>query len=176
MLPLTHTMLVMGDRSGLTAYDLSSGDVIRRVLLGQYSLIPTQCDFLSLRQLKFLQAFHYCDSFAPLLILYITSYLFCYCPASVHMHLYNNQLSNTYKAARHKTYRHTIRLCHKTSSHPRPIQLQYYNTTHKHVRQTHIHTHSQFYLLLLPYYFFLTDLKKVGGFQFASIFMFVTQF
>ncbi|XP_037299802.1 sterol regulatory element-binding protein cleavage-activating protein [Manduca sexta] len=35
MLPLTHTMLVMGDRSGLTAYDLSSGDVIRRVLLGQ---------------------------------------------------------------------------------------------------------------------------------------------
>ncbi|XP_041986621.1 sterol regulatory element-binding protein cleavage-activating protein [Aricia agestis] len=35
MLPLTHTMLVMGDRSGLTAYDLSSGDVIRRVLFGQ---------------------------------------------------------------------------------------------------------------------------------------------
>ncbi|KAL0902641.1 hypothetical protein ABMA27_000465 [Loxostege sticticalis] len=35
MLPLTHTLLVMGDRSGLTAYDLSSGDVIRRVLLGQ---------------------------------------------------------------------------------------------------------------------------------------------
>lgn len=35
MLPLTHTMLVMGDRSGLTAYDLSSGDVIRRVLLGE---------------------------------------------------------------------------------------------------------------------------------------------
>ncbi|XP_053624059.1 sterol regulatory element-binding protein cleavage-activating protein [Plodia interpunctella] len=35
MLPLTHTLLVMGDRSGLVAYDLSSGDVIRRVLLGQ---------------------------------------------------------------------------------------------------------------------------------------------
>ncbi|XP_068620764.1 sterol regulatory element-binding protein cleavage-activating protein [Battus philenor] len=35
MLPLTHTLLVMGDRSSLTAYDLSSGDVIRRVLLGQ---------------------------------------------------------------------------------------------------------------------------------------------
>ncbi|XP_013179398.1 PREDICTED: sterol regulatory element-binding protein cleavage-activating protein [Papilio xuthus] len=35
MLPLTHTLLVMGDRSGLTVYDLSSGDVIRRVLLGQ---------------------------------------------------------------------------------------------------------------------------------------------
>ncbi|XP_038216376.1 sterol regulatory element-binding protein cleavage-activating protein [Zerene cesonia] len=35
MLPLTHTLLVMGDRSGLTAYDLSSGDVIRRVLFGQ---------------------------------------------------------------------------------------------------------------------------------------------
>ncbi|KAM3968582.1 LOW QUALITY PROTEIN: SREBP cleavage activating protein [Aphomia sociella] len=35
MLPLTHTLLVMGDRSGLIAYDLSSGDVIRRVLLGQ---------------------------------------------------------------------------------------------------------------------------------------------
>ncbi|XP_072931147.1 sterol regulatory element-binding protein cleavage-activating protein [Epargyreus clarus] len=35
MLPLTHSLLVMGDRSGLTAYDLSSGDVIRRVLFGQ---------------------------------------------------------------------------------------------------------------------------------------------
>ncbi|XP_059059772.1 sterol regulatory element-binding protein cleavage-activating protein [Achroia grisella] len=35
MLPLTHTLLVMGDRSGLIAYDLSSGDVIRRVLLGE---------------------------------------------------------------------------------------------------------------------------------------------
>ncbi|XP_028042976.1 sterol regulatory element-binding protein cleavage-activating protein [Bombyx mandarina] len=35
MLPLTHTLLVMGDRSGITVYDLSSGDVIRRVLLGQ---------------------------------------------------------------------------------------------------------------------------------------------
>ncbi|CAG9558135.1 unnamed protein product [Danaus chrysippus] len=32
MLPLTHTLLVMGDRSGLTAYDLSSGDIIRRVM------------------------------------------------------------------------------------------------------------------------------------------------
>lgn len=39
MLPLTHTMLVMGDRSGLTAYDLSSGDVIRRVLLGKLIII-----------------------------------------------------------------------------------------------------------------------------------------
>ncbi|XP_063633942.1 sterol regulatory element-binding protein cleavage-activating protein [Cydia splendana] len=35
MLPLTHTLLLMGDRSGLAAYDLSTGDVIRRVLLGQ---------------------------------------------------------------------------------------------------------------------------------------------
>ncbi|XP_052752618.1 sterol regulatory element-binding protein cleavage-activating protein isoform X2 [Galleria mellonella] len=35
MLPLTHTLLVMGDRNGLIAYDLSSGDVIRRVLLGE---------------------------------------------------------------------------------------------------------------------------------------------
>ena len=36
MLPLTHTLLVMGDRSGLIAYDLSSGDVIRRVLFGMF--------------------------------------------------------------------------------------------------------------------------------------------
>lgn len=36
MLPLTHTLLVIGDRSGLTAYDLSTGDVIRRVLFGKY--------------------------------------------------------------------------------------------------------------------------------------------
>ncbi|CAG9781801.1 unnamed protein product [Diatraea saccharalis] len=35
LLPLTHTLLVMGDNCGLTVYDLSSGDVIRRVLLGQ---------------------------------------------------------------------------------------------------------------------------------------------
>ncbi|CAH4038841.1 unnamed protein product [Pieris brassicae] len=35
MLPLTHSLLVMGDKNGLTAYDLSSGDVIRRVLFGQ---------------------------------------------------------------------------------------------------------------------------------------------
>ncbi|CAH0401898.1 unnamed protein product [Chilo suppressalis] len=35
LLPLTHSLLVMGDRSSLTVYDLSSGEVIRRVLLGQ---------------------------------------------------------------------------------------------------------------------------------------------
>ncbi|GBP90752.1 Sterol regulatory element-binding protein cleavage-activating protein [Eumeta japonica] len=35
MLPLTHTMLLIGDRSGLIVYDLSSGEIIRRVLLGQ---------------------------------------------------------------------------------------------------------------------------------------------
>lgn len=35
MLPLTHTLLLMGDRSGLTVYDLSNGDIIRRVILGE---------------------------------------------------------------------------------------------------------------------------------------------
>ncbi|XP_050683953.1 sterol regulatory element-binding protein cleavage-activating protein-like [Leptidea sinapis] len=35
MFPLTHTLLVTGGRCGLTVYDLSSGDVIRRVLFGQ---------------------------------------------------------------------------------------------------------------------------------------------
>lgn len=44
MLPLTHTLLVMGDRSGLTVYDLSSGDVIRRVLLGivLHKILPSR--------------------------------------------------------------------------------------------------------------------------------------
>lgn len=42
MLPLTHTMLVMGDRSGLTAYDLSSGDVIRRVLFGEFHILTEE--------------------------------------------------------------------------------------------------------------------------------------